>query len=79
MCQSSAGIRPRVVRTDKGHYLITGLKPDSYDQRERRLFRLGEEHSSAHGPKQGNLSAPPEWQHYDQWHLAPSKRNNHRL
>jgi len=33
-CQSSAGIRPRVVHTDtKGHYLITGLKEDSYDLR----------------------------------------------
>jgi Carboxypeptidase regulatory-like domain len=32
--QSSAGIRPRVVHTDaKGHYLITGLKQDSYDVR----------------------------------------------
>jgi len=33
-CQSSAGIRPRVVHTDaKGHYVITGLKQDSYDMR----------------------------------------------
>ena len=33
-CQSSAGIHPRAVHTDsKGHYLITGLKPDSYDIR----------------------------------------------
>lgn len=33
-CQSSAGIGPRVVHTDtKGHYLITGLKQDSYDLR----------------------------------------------
>jgi len=33
-CQSSAGIRPRVVHTDsKGHYLIIGLKQDSYDLR----------------------------------------------
>jgi Carboxypeptidase regulatory-like domain len=33
-CQSSAGIRPRVVHTDrKGHYLITGLRQDSYDLR----------------------------------------------
>jgi hypothetical protein len=33
-CQSSAGIRPRVVHTDAhGHYLITGLKQDSYDLR----------------------------------------------
>ena len=33
-CQSSAGIRPRVVHTDrKGHYLITGLKQDYYDLR----------------------------------------------
>jgi len=33
-CQSSAGIRPRVVHTDaKGHYLISGLKQDSYDLR----------------------------------------------
>jgi hypothetical protein len=33
-CQSSAGIRPRVVHTDtKGHYAITGLKQDSYDLR----------------------------------------------
>ena len=33
-CQSSAGIRPRVVHTDsKGHYLVIGLKQDSYDLR----------------------------------------------
>ena len=33
-CQSSAGIRPRVVHTDtKGHFLVTGLKQDSYDLR----------------------------------------------
>jgi Carboxypeptidase regulatory-like domain len=33
-CQSSAGIRPRVVHSDdKGHYLISGLKQDSYDLR----------------------------------------------
>jgi uncharacterized membrane protein len=33
-CQSSAGIRPRVVHTDaKGHYLISGLRQDSYDLR----------------------------------------------
>lgn len=33
-CQSSAGIRPRVVHTDaKGQYLITGLKQDAYDLR----------------------------------------------
>lgn len=33
-CQSSAGIRPRIVHTDaKGHYLVTGLKQDSYDLR----------------------------------------------
>jgi hypothetical protein len=33
-CQSSAGIRPRIVHTDKsGHYRITGLKQDSYDLR----------------------------------------------
>ena len=33
-CQSSAGVRPRVVHTDaKGHFLITGLKQDSYDLR----------------------------------------------
>jgi hypothetical protein len=33
-CQSSAGIRPRIVHTDlKGHYLITGLKQDAYDLR----------------------------------------------
>jgi len=33
-CQSSAGIRPRVVHTDsKGHYIITGLKQDAYDLR----------------------------------------------
>jgi uncharacterized membrane protein len=33
-CQSSAGMRPRVVHTDaKGHYQITGLKQDSYDLR----------------------------------------------
>ena len=34
MCNSSAGIRARIVHTDsKGHYLITGLKQDSYDLR----------------------------------------------
>ena len=33
-CQSSAGLHPRIVHTDaKGHYLITGLKQDSYDLR----------------------------------------------
>ena len=33
-CQSSAGIRARIVHTDsKGHYLVTGLKQDSYDLR----------------------------------------------
>lgn len=33
-CQSSAGIRPRAVHTDAhGHYVITGLKQDSYDLR----------------------------------------------
>ena len=33
-CNSSAGIRARVVHTDKkGHYLISGLKEDSYDLR----------------------------------------------
>jgi Carboxypeptidase regulatory-like domain len=33
-CQSSAGVRPRVVHTDnKGHYMISGLKQDSYDLR----------------------------------------------
>ena len=33
-CQSSAGMKPRAVHTDsKGHYLITGLKQDSYDIR----------------------------------------------
>jgi len=33
-CQSSAGVRPRIVHTDaKGHYLISGLKQDSYDLR----------------------------------------------
>ena len=33
-CQSSAGMRPRVVHTDaKGHYTFTGLKQDSYDLR----------------------------------------------
>jgi hypothetical protein len=33
-CSSSAGIRARIVHTDKnGHYLITGLKEDSYDLR----------------------------------------------
>jgi Carboxypeptidase regulatory-like domain len=33
-CQSSAGIHPRVVHTDaQGHYVITGLKQDSYDVR----------------------------------------------
>jgi hypothetical protein len=33
-CQSSAGIRPRVVHTDaKGHFAVTGLKQDAYDLR----------------------------------------------
>ncbi|HVM75471.1 MAG TPA: carboxypeptidase-like regulatory domain-containing protein [Candidatus Saccharimonadales bacterium] len=33
-CQSSAGIHPRVVHTDaKGHFVVTGLKQDSYDLR----------------------------------------------
>jgi hypothetical protein len=33
-CQSSAGVRPRVVHTDgKGHYIISGLRQDSYDLR----------------------------------------------
>ena len=33
-CQSSAGIRPRVVHTDaKGHFAEKGLKQDSYDLR----------------------------------------------
>ncbi|MGB2634944.1 MAG: carboxypeptidase-like regulatory domain-containing protein [Candidatus Acidiferrum sp.] len=33
-CQSSAGVRPRIVHTDnKGHYSISGLKQDSYDLR----------------------------------------------
>ena len=33
-CQSSAGIKPRVVHTNaKGHFLITGLKQDNYDLR----------------------------------------------
>ncbi|MGB7438442.1 MAG: carboxypeptidase-like regulatory domain-containing protein [Candidatus Acidiferrum sp.] len=33
-CQSSAGMRPRVVHTDaKGHYVLSGLKQDSYDLR----------------------------------------------
>ena len=33
-CESSAGIRARIVHTDaKGHYLVTGLKEDSYDLR----------------------------------------------
>jgi len=33
-CQSSAGIRARIVHTDKkGHFLLTGLKQDSYDLR----------------------------------------------
>jgi hypothetical protein len=33
-CQSSAGVRPRIVHTDtKGHYSIAGLKQDSYDLR----------------------------------------------
>ena len=33
-CQSSAGIRPRIVHTDtKGHFEVTGLKQDAYDLR----------------------------------------------
>jgi uncharacterized membrane protein len=33
-CESSAGIRARIVHTDKkGHYIVTGLREDSYDLR----------------------------------------------
>jgi Carboxypeptidase regulatory-like domain len=33
-CQSSAGMHPRIVHTDaKGHYVLSGLKQDSYDLR----------------------------------------------
>jgi uncharacterized membrane protein len=33
-CQSSAGMKPRVVHTDsKGHFRIVGLTKDSYDLR----------------------------------------------
>ncbi len=33
-CQSSAGVRPRIVHTDsKGHFSVSGLKQDSYDLR----------------------------------------------
>lgn len=33
-CESSAGIRARIVHTDaRGHYRVTGLKEDSYDLR----------------------------------------------
>jgi uncharacterized membrane protein len=33
-CQSSAGIKPRIVHTDsKGHFRITGLTKDWYDLR----------------------------------------------
>jgi hypothetical protein len=33
-CQSGAGFRPRIVHTDaKGHFVINGLKWDSYDLR----------------------------------------------
>jgi hypothetical protein len=33
-CQSSAGIRARIVHTDaKGHYVVKGLKQDYYDVR----------------------------------------------
>ena len=33
-CQSSAGIRPRVVHTDsKGQFVLNGLKQDAYDLR----------------------------------------------
>jgi hypothetical protein len=33
-CQSGAGFRPRVVRTDaQGHFVVNGLKWDSYDLR----------------------------------------------
>jgi hypothetical protein len=33
-CQSSAGMYPRIVHTDaKGHYVLSGLKQDSYDLR----------------------------------------------
>jgi len=33
-CQSSAGLRPRIVHTDaKGRYVVTGLKQDAYDLR----------------------------------------------
>jgi hypothetical protein len=34
MCQSSAGSSPHAIYTDgKGHFMITGLKVDSYDVR----------------------------------------------
>jgi hypothetical protein len=34
MCQSSGGISPHATYTDsKGHFMITGLKQDSYDVR----------------------------------------------
>jgi Carboxypeptidase regulatory-like domain len=33
-CESSGGLRPRAVHADaKGHFVITGLKQDSYDLR----------------------------------------------
>ena len=33
-CQSSAGIKPRIVHTDsKGHFVIVGLRQDNYDLR----------------------------------------------
>jgi Carboxypeptidase regulatory-like domain len=33
-CESSGGVRPRAVHADaKGHFVITGLKQDSYDLR----------------------------------------------
>jgi hypothetical protein len=33
-CESSGGLRPRAVHADaKGHFVITGLKQDSYDIR----------------------------------------------
>lgn len=34
MCQSSGGLSPHATYTDKkGHFMITGLKMDSYDVR----------------------------------------------
>lgn len=37
MCETSSGMKPRVVHTDgKGNFFVTGLKQESYDLRASR-------------------------------------------